>query len=547
MEKELSLKEQKEFIELFINSIMDDKFSFVDIEENLIKMNSLIEERGIIVTYYLLTENFFDAIIKLFFEDNLNELVQKVVKNIFESFNVNMLCSSPTYYFQQKIKEYGIFIELNETRKERTEIEILFDKISCLKSNWEVLRQITFEEDKNDMEDTEMNYYTNLRETFIDCINNMNDLKNNNNKSYVLEFFHELIMNIENFRKVKFNDVINIDGNNQNKILTYNNPIPNNLIKNSNKKKHNDVHLNSEIKKIELKKRTFFYLNEKLKYGEDLETEFKQYGIPFTKFQIDELKKQMCAMLNSKGGRIYIGITDEKIVKGVYLNYKKKDMVRNDLINYTYDFFPQCRRNKIDIYFIPIKNMKNNKFQNDFYVIKIIVHQGDTDKLYSITNKCYISFLRLPGQCANLTASEIYEEISQRKLNPKISVNDDEFKDPEPEENLAESISFHSEENKKNVVKNEFNVNQRKAKNFANNLFVVKVKGIGNEITGKELDEIFQVNCVTKKFFVNNNGFSRGYGYLNFSNINDAQNAIDKFDNTRYKHSIFKLAFKNGK
>ena len=236
MEKELSLKEQKEFIELFINSIMDDKFSFVDIEENLIKMNSLIEERGIIVTYYLLTENFFDAIIKLFFEDNLNELVQKVVKNIFESFNVNMLCSSPTYYFQQKIKEYGIFIELNETRKERTEIEILFDKISCLKSNWEVLRQITFEEDKNDMEDTEMNYYTNLRETFIDCINNMNDLKNNNNKTYVLEFFHELIMNIENFRKVKFNDVINIDGNNQNKILTYNNPTPNNLIKNSNKK-----------------------------------------------------------------------------------------------------------------------------------------------------------------------------------------------------------------------------------------------------------------------------------------------------------------------
>ena len=70
MEKELSLKEQKEFIDNFINSIMDDKYSFQDIEENLKQMNSLIEERGIIFSYYLLTENFFDAIIKLLFEDN---------------------------------------------------------------------------------------------------------------------------------------------------------------------------------------------------------------------------------------------------------------------------------------------------------------------------------------------------------------------------------------------------------------------------------------------------------------------------------------------
>ena len=548
MEKVLSLKDQKDFIEQFINSIMDDKFSFIEIEENLKQMNFLIEERGIIVTYYLLSENFFDAIIKLFFEDKLNELVQKVVKNIFESFNVNMLCCNPTYSFQQKIKEYGIDIELNETRKERTEIETLFDKVSSLKSNWEVLRQITIEEDKNDMEDTEMNYYTNLRDALIDCINTMNNLKNHNYKSYVLEFFHELIISIDNFRRVKFNDLINIDGNNQNKIQTLN-PILNNINSNSKKKNNYDVYLNADIKKIELKKRTFFYLNEKLKYGEDIEIEFKLYGVPFTQFQIEELKKQICAMLNSKGGRIYIGITDEKIVKGVYLNYKNKDMVRNDLVNYTYDFFPQCRRNKIKIQFIPIKNMKRNQFQNNFYVIKIIVHQGDTDKLYSITNKGYISYLRLPGQCANLTASEIYEEIYQRKINPKIPIKEEEFIDPDPEVNLDESISIYSEDNKiKNINKIDFNCNQRKAKIFANNLFVVKVKGIGNEISGKELDDIFQgTNCVTKKFFVNNNGYSRGYGYLNFANGNDAQNAIDKYDNMRYKHSIFKLAFKNEK
>ena len=39
----------------------------------------------------------------------------------------------------------------------------------------------------------------------------------------------------------------------------------------------------------------------------------------------------------------------------------------------------------------------------------------------------------------------------------------------------------------------------------------------------------------------------RGYGYLNFNNLSDAQSAIDKFDNMIYKNSIFKLAFKNEK
>ena len=99
MEQNLTLKGQKVFIENFINSIMEDKFSFEEIETNLNNINNLIKERGIIFSYFLLSENFFDAIIKLFFEDNLTELVSKVVKNIFETFNVNMLYNNPTYIF----------------------------------------------------------------------------------------------------------------------------------------------------------------------------------------------------------------------------------------------------------------------------------------------------------------------------------------------------------------------------------------------------------------------------------------------------------------
>jgi hypothetical protein len=563
MEQNLTLKGQKEFIENFINSIMEDKFSFEEIETNLNNINNLIKERGIIFSYFLLSENFFDAIIKLFFEDNLTELVLKVVKNIFEAFNVNMLYNNPTYIYENKLKEFGICPELENVRNEKTEIEILFDKVSSLKSDWEDLRNIS--ENSNEGEDYEFIYYNSLKERFTDCIHSICDLNKNYN-NYVIDFFQELITKIDNFRKVKFKDPINIDNNNNN---NKNNNNTNNLDSIETPQivyNINEIPLNSDIKKTELKNRTFFYLNEKLKFGEDLQTEFKQYTIPFNKFQREEIKKQYCAMLNSIGGRIYLGITDDKIVKGIFLNYKKRDLIRNDLINYTYDFYPKCRTKKIDILFIPIKNMKKNKFQNNLYVIKIIVHQGDTDKLYSISSKCYISYLRLPGQCANLTAAEISEEIIQRNKNPKNPINSLEFNDPQPEEILSESsllsnksiqnnlININNDYNLpdknntnfgKNININYINNNGRKLKNFKD-FIVVKVKGIGSEITSKDLDDIFQnLNYVTKKFFVYNNGSSRGYGYLNFSSLKDALSAIDKYDRMKFKNSIIRLSLKD--
>jgi hypothetical protein len=85
--------------------------------------------------------------------------------------------------------------------------------------------------------------------------------------------------------------------------------------------------------------------------------------------------------------------------------------------------------------------MKNNKFINDLYVVKIIVLQGDPNVLYSMTTKGFISAIRLQGQCANLTAEEITKEIIRRgKLSEtKKSINlyyaNNQFNDPEPEKN----------------------------------------------------------------------------------------------------------------
>ena len=59
--------------------------------------------------------------------------------------------------------------------------------------------------------------------------------------------------------------------------------------------------------------------------------------------------------------------------------------------------------------------MKTNKPMHNLYVLKIIVMPGEPYNLYSIHNKGgYISSLRLPGQCINLTAEEIYSELMKR-------------------------------------------------------------------------------------------------------------------------------------
>ena len=194
--------------------------------------------------------------------------------------------------------------------------------------------------------------------------------------------------------------------------------------KNISKKTKIDNNL-SLVKGIPLSQRTFFYNKEKLIYGEDMQIEYKNYSFPFTDNHKDEFKKQICAFLNSKGGRIFIGINDDKIVNGILLQYHDRDKNTNDIVNLTYDFYPKCRT-YIDVSFIPIRN-KDNQYIKNLYVIKIIVSQGETNQLYSYTSKGFNSYLRLKGQCIKFTAEEIRNELFKRDKNPEQKINANEF------------------------------------------------------------------------------------------------------------------------
>ena len=123
----------------------------------------------------------------------------------------------------------------------------------------------------------------------------------------------------------------------------------------------------------------------------------------------EELKRQYCGFLNSQGGRLYIGINSQNIVKGVELNSKTRDNSRNNLVNLTFDFYPNIRLEKIKVYYIPVKDRKTKKFINRRYVVKIRIFPGDPEYLYSMTSKGYHSTIRRNNQYYELNSTEIYK------------------------------------------------------------------------------------------------------------------------------------------
>jgi hypothetical protein len=185
--------------------------------------------------------------------------------------------------------------------------------------------------------------------------------------------------------------------------------------------------------KLDPKFRTFFVLNETLHSDENETIEYKNYQT-FPVLEdclVETLKKAVCGFLNHKGGRIYIGVNDNKEVKGIYLTDKNQDIAKNFVQNLTAHFYPKCRTEKIRIDIVPIRDDKGEYIFNQF-IVKIIVKQGDTDKLYSITDRQYYSTLRLNGLVQTLYCEEIIKEIYKRNSQPKEPIPESEFDDIQP-------------------------------------------------------------------------------------------------------------------
>ena len=343
-----------------------------------------------------------------------------------------------------------------------------------------------------------------------------------------IQYLKEKIISIDNYIRIidiKSNKNANVFNNINQFINIFK---TNNIFKMKNIYKNNII-MNEEINKVKnipLKDREFLYKDEELIDEENEYTEFKQYSYPFSQEKIDEIKRQYCGFLNSHGGRIYIGINDFRIVKGINLDRKAYESVKNDLINYSKDFYPTCKIDKINVYFLTLKHSKTNKVMSDLYVIKIIVMPGEPYNLYSINNKGgYISALRLPGQCINLTGEEILTELMkrtnllrQKNINDKNKINDAEKKefeefDEEINEDDKESDS-EDKNNKKNII------------------YIVKISNIDKNLKIKDINKNFTgCGCKLQKFPADKRK-SKGYGEIHFTKKTTAKHLIQKLNNS---------------
>ena len=302
---------------------------------------------------------------------NKTDIIKYILITFIKVFNFKSYTKTPSDALIEVLKNYDNDFELiaNEKRTEKNEIEEIYDTLNLPNLNEEniklLIKQINEVEKRNIYPISTIQYLKEKLDliwgnsqkkninNLIDSINNINNICN-------------IIKSLQNFNYLFFVNNMQINNNN---INNFRNGL-------------NADEIN-KLKEIPLKDRVYLYSEEDLNDEEDEYTEFKNYTLPFSPEIIYELKRQYCGFLNSHGGRIYIGINDLRIVKGLNLDNTQRDTIRKELVNYINDFYPECRTNKINVYFIPIKSKQTNQIINHLYVIKIIIMPGEPCHLYS--------------------------------------------------------------------------------------------------------------------------------------------------------------------
>ena len=542
-----SLKLQKQFIkeiqqklQVLANNEVENKINInPDLKDFMDEIPFIIKDLGIPFAHnFIHDSDIYFNLLGLYFEkkEKNDEKSVKKIEMIFDAcMDVFQLIVSNDEL--NKIREYlldlQIIKEKNKIIDSQTNTEKLYEDCNILLSDLKTLIEIG--KDKEKIEELEKKYK-----------NLAKDIKIFSKKSNPaeIEFFNELIQEADDYFKninlSKPNDKVN-------KI-------------NEDKKNEDKIYTDEIVEKITYKpldQRTSFYLDEKIKEKRNEVIEFKNYHFPLTFGNKEEIKQLICGFLNSKGGRLYLGINGQNLVKGVVLNSKARDTSRNELVNLTYDFYPNCRTNKIWVDFIPVKDVKTQKFISKKYIIKVRVYPGDPEFLYSMTSKGYRSYMRRGDQCLVLNSIEIYNEIKSRDDFKQIKNQDNVFiqemniRDPEPEKNdneedydLSLDLPFFGvdsndnlSENVKNIVrKNEKKYPKKKKNNSKNEgTFIVKIENIDETLPKNVVNRTFN-NC--RRF---RQEIMEGFGFLYFSNLNDANNCIAQYNGYKLGNKNLKL------
>lgn len=178
-----------------------------------------------------------------------------------------------------------------------------------------------------------------------------------------------------------------------------------------------------------------FFKGECLLEDESATIEYKDYFWPFNEDLNKTLRSTINSFVNRRGGRIYIGVDDNHLVKGIKLLMKDRDALKQHIVMLIKDFDPPIKNEElIKVDFLGISDPNQaNKVIPGLFVVKIIVHQGDPSVIYSESRDYFQAYMRNDGQSLRLNAREIREYTQKRFTSPETKVSDSEFEDPKPE------------------------------------------------------------------------------------------------------------------
>ena len=569
-----SLKRMKDFITFIINKLKNNAENKEDkqimfLTEKIFKfMLKNSEKLGIPFFYLLVNEKDFTIILmNLFFENIHVEQIKEFLEKIIYIFNINFKyreIDNPLYSFYHDCINCGLIeqncINVDEIRESLTEEEMIFVETISLNPIWMNHKKNNSENDSTSFLDklitecedhlTEVMCEEKISkssfEFYKEIIKEIKNLKNKDNKedqnqiNLKLDKDNKKIINLDN---IEFNYENEEEEEVEEEIMTEEQVI-------------NDI---KELRKKPLKERTYFYKDELIKEDEDEYIEYKEYYFPFNYEKEKELKRQFCAFLNTNGGRIYLGISDKKMIKGVPIKFKIL-YYESIILKLVDSFRPKIEpKDYFKIFPIPVKNNKNGKILNNLYIFKIIIKQGDPTELYYVYGRGLNIAIRQAGQCANLKASEINDEIIKRKNMKKLQKNQIinnntivDFNDPEPLinkkiqeiENLKEiwRIKQFKPKNKKRNNKNNNINNKDKQNNKKNNNNINKINDYNkNNSYNKNNNINNNYNNKTNSYNKNNNNYNNNYN----NNSNEFDNSEIGFKKNKNKKNKKKGSNKN--
>ena len=120
---------------------------------------------------------------------------------------------------------------------------------------------------------------------------------------------------------------------------------------------------------------------EELKIYEDRNNEFKDTKSFDISVACSIISVYVSAFLNTEGGKLYYGISDNAIVTGLKLSRKVRDMFTQSLDGILNKFRPPISPLYYSVKYCPVYDYNRNLI-HDLYIIEIEVKKGDANKIY---------------------------------------------------------------------------------------------------------------------------------------------------------------------